>query len=85
MAKIIIQNVRCSYVFVTEPRKGENGEDGKSVALPEITVKTGSGVPLKATPVAPVKLRPLITTEVPANPPVGEKEKMTGFISPGLR
>lgn len=29
MAKVIIQNVRCSYVFVTEPRKNDNGEDGK--------------------------------------------------------
>ena len=29
MAKVILQDVRCSYVFVTEPRKGENGESGK--------------------------------------------------------
>ena len=29
MTKIIIQDVRCSYVFVTEARKAENGEDGK--------------------------------------------------------
>lgn len=29
MAKVILQDVRCSYVFVTEPRKGDNGEDGK--------------------------------------------------------
>jgi len=29
MGKIIIQNVRCSYVFVETPRKKENGEDGK--------------------------------------------------------
>lgn len=29
MAKIILQNVRCSYVFLTEPRKGEDGEQGK--------------------------------------------------------
>lgn len=38
MAKVIIQNVRCSYVFVTEPRKGDNGEDGKyslQVILPK--------------------------------------------------
>lgn len=29
MAKIILQNVRCSYVFVQNPRKKEGGEDGK--------------------------------------------------------
>ena len=29
MAKIILQNVRCSYVFVSAPRKKEGGEDGK--------------------------------------------------------
>jgi hypothetical protein len=28
MAKIILQNVRCSYVFVNERRKKDNGEDG---------------------------------------------------------
>ncbi len=28
MAKIILQNVRGSYVFVNEPRKKENGENG---------------------------------------------------------
>ena len=38
MAKMILQNVRCSYVFVTEPRKKENGEDGSfsvQVLLPK--------------------------------------------------
>ena len=29
MGKIIVQNVRCSYVFVESPRKKDNGEDGK--------------------------------------------------------
>tara|TARA_R110000822_G_scaffold84867_1_gene199003 strand:+ start:1978 stop:2520 length:543 start_codon:yes stop_codon:yes gene_type:complete len=29
MSKIIVQNVRCSYVFVTSPRKNEDGTDGK--------------------------------------------------------
>lgn len=29
MAKIILQNVRCSYVFVQEPRKNTDGSDGK--------------------------------------------------------
>ena len=29
MAKIILQNVRCSYVFLERPRKLESGEDGK--------------------------------------------------------
>lgn len=29
MSKVILQNVRGSYVFVTEPRKGEDGESGK--------------------------------------------------------
>ena len=29
MAKIILQDVRCSYVFVKSPRKKDNGEDGK--------------------------------------------------------
>lgn len=28
MAKIILQNVRCSYVFLDQPRKKENGESG---------------------------------------------------------
>lgn len=34
--KVILQNVRCSYVFVTEPRKGDNGEDGKYSIQPLI-------------------------------------------------
>jgi hypothetical protein len=29
MGKMVIQNVRCSYVFVKEPRKKEDGTDGK--------------------------------------------------------
>tara|TARA_R110000782_G_scaffold219539_3_gene306876 strand:- start:82 stop:639 length:558 start_codon:yes stop_codon:yes gene_type:complete len=29
MAKIILQNVRCSYVFVQYPRKKEDGSEGK--------------------------------------------------------
>ncbi len=29
MAKIILQNVRCSYVFVQNPRKKDDGTDGK--------------------------------------------------------
>lgn len=28
MAKVILQNVRCSYVFVTEPRKKDDGTAG---------------------------------------------------------
>ena len=38
MAKMILQNVRCSFVFVTEPRKKENGETGNysvQVLLPK--------------------------------------------------
>lgn len=38
MAKIILQNVRCSYVFVQSPRKKESGEDGNyslQVLLPK--------------------------------------------------
>lgn len=29
MSKVILQDVRCSYVFITEPRKGQDGSDGK--------------------------------------------------------
>ena len=29
MAKMILQNVRCSFVFVTQPRKKDDGTDGK--------------------------------------------------------
>ncbi len=29
MAKIVLQNVRGSYVYITEPRKKDNGDDGK--------------------------------------------------------
>tara|TARA_R110000851_G_scaffold96792_2_gene209961 strand:- start:39767 stop:40312 length:546 start_codon:yes stop_codon:yes gene_type:complete len=29
MAKVIIQDVRCSYVYIKEPRKSEDGKDPK--------------------------------------------------------
>lgn len=36
MSKVILQNVRCSFVFVQEPRKGDNGEKGKYSLQPII-------------------------------------------------
>lgn len=29
MSKVVFKNVRCSYVYVTSPRKNEDGSDGK--------------------------------------------------------
>ena len=37
-----------------------------------------AAVPLNPTPVAPVKLVPVIATDVPAGPLVGEKGEMVG-------
>src|SRR5439155_6360811 len=48
------------------------------ICVSETTVKV-AGVPLKATPVAPVKLYPVIVTAVPADPLVGEKPVTSGF------
>ena len=48
------------------------------ICVSETTVKV-AGVPLKATPVAPVKLYPVIVTAVPADPLVGEKPVIFGF------
>jgi hypothetical protein len=47
------------------------------ILLPEFTVKVAP-VPLNVTEVAPVRCKPLIVTEVPTGPLVGENEEMIG-------
>jgi len=49
------------------------------IALSEVTEKVAL-TPLNATAVAPVKLEPLIVTEVPTGPLVGEKLAMAGTV-----
>lgn len=42
MAKLILQDVRCSYVFITEPRKNKDGTDGSygvQVLIPKTNKK----------------------------------------------
>jgi len=48
------------------------------ICVPELTVKLCAAVPPKDTAVAPVKLVPVITTDVPVPPDVGVKEVMVG-------
>ena len=46
--------------------------------MAEFTVKLAEGVPPKLTAVAPLKLVPVIITEVPAPAEVGENEVIVG-------
>ena len=48
------------------------------ICVAELMVKLAAGVPPKATAVAPVKLVPVMTTMVPAQPEVGLNEVMVG-------
>ena len=53
------------------------------ICVSELTLKVVAFVPLKATLVAPVKLVPVIVTDVPTGPLVGVKELTVGAAGGG--